>query len=62
MRQCGPVTLKDASEVFIIKASLVVWQIIAFDQGSIIIDQARNEGRFAGERSQEFLIAMLAIE
>ena len=62
MRQCGPVTLEDASEVFLVKASLVVWVFIAFAQGSIIPDKARNKGRFARKRSLKYSIAMLTIE
>lgn len=62
MCQCGPMTLKDAREVFFVKASLVVWMIIALDQGSIVTDKARNKGRFAGKRSKKSPVAMLAIE
>lgn len=35
--------------ILFVKASLIVWVIIAFDQSSIITDKARNEGRFARE-------------
>lgn len=50
MRQCGPVTFNDVMEVFFVKAALVVWMFVSVDQGSIITDEAPNEGRFAGER------------
>lgn len=60
MSQGGPVALKDAREVFFVKASLVVWVIVAFDQGSIVTDHARNKGRFAGEWPQKFPIVMLS--